>query len=241
MARPGPGLTAADPRAIQGLFDEVAPTYDLLNRILSLGTDQRLRRRTAQLIAPAEGGLVADICGGTGDLALEVARQHPEARVLLVDFAEDMLRLARPKLAASDAGAQVSIVSGDACRLPLPDASCDAVTAAFAFRNLRSVEEGLAEVARVLRPGGRLALLELFRPDGALARVKSLMIQWLVPSIAWVIARERVPAYQYLAGSIIRFRSADEMRNLVEAAGFRDVGVQRGLLGFLTVMGATKP
>ena len=229
-------MTGADPGLVRRLFDEVAPTYDLLNRILSVGVDQRLRRKVAKLAAPAPGGVVLDVCGGTGDLAAEVSRLQPECTVVLVDFAEEMLRLARRK----PTDGRVHSVAGDMCRLPLADGSCDAVTAGFAFRNLRSARAGLQEVARVLRPGGRLALLELFRPDGPLAPLRGVVLRAGVPGVAWCIASRRVPAYRYLAESILHFVSRDEMVALMREHGFRDVEMSRGLFGFLTVMGATR-
>ncbi|GAG35672.1 unnamed protein product, partial [marine sediment metagenome] len=204
---------------------------------LSLGTDQRLRRKVAKLAAPGPGGLVADICGGTGDLAAEVRRLHPQSTVVLVDFAEQMLRLAKQKLP----DARIHAVAGDACRLPLADGSCDAVTAGFGFRNLQSVRAGLLEAARVLRPGGRVVLLELFRPDGALAPLQSAVLRAGVPGVAWFVAPGRVPAYRYLARSILDFVTRDEMVALMRECGFRDLEMSRGLFGYLTVIGATRP
>lgn len=237
MAEPGFGLTPDDPRAIRALFDNVAPTYDLLNRILSFGRDRLWRVHTARLVHPAPGSVVLDICGGTGDMAVELSRICPDCRVVLLDFAREMLRFALPKL---DRGARVFPVSGDVCRLPLPDASCDGVTAGFGFRNLRNVGEGLAEVARVLRPGGRLAILELFRPDGPLATAKRLMLRALVPAAAWVVSPSRAPAYAYLAGSIIRFMTAPEMAEALQASGFGGIEIHRRMLGFLTIVEATR-
>ncbi|MGQ9731354.1 MAG: ubiquinone/menaquinone biosynthesis methyltransferase [Candidatus Zipacnadales bacterium] len=229
-------MTGPDPSQIRKLFNEVAPTYDLLNRLLSIGTDQRLRRQVARLAAPAPGALVLDICGGTGDLAVQVSQLQPECKVILLDFAEQMLRLAQRKLLTGE----IYIVASDACCLPLSDGSCDAVTAGFAFRNLRDVRAGLREVARVLRPGGRLALLELFRPTGPWAPFQAALLRLGLPTVAWLVAAKRRPAYRYLAHSILQFVSRTEMTTLMHEEGFRNIEVGGGLLGLLTIIGATR-
>jgi demethylmenaquinone methyltransferase/2-methoxy-6-polyprenyl-1,4-benzoquinol methylase len=232
-------VTGAEPPDVRRLFDDVAPTYDLLNRLLSVGQDRRWRRHTASLLAPAPGGLLVDLCGGTGDLALEVQRQYPGCRVLLVDFAEQMLRLVRPKVEARN-GRRPLVVAGDACRLPLADASCAGVTAAFGIRNLRSARAGLEEACRVLRPGGRLAMLEFLRPSSTLGRVEWALLRALIPAVAWCVAPKRAAAYRYLVGSIVRFIDLAEMNALLREIGFVDIEVHRRMLGIATIMGATR-
>ena len=183
--------------------------------------------------------MLVDVCGGTGDLALAVQRQHPGCRVLLTDFAQEMLRLARPKIGAS-AGRQPLIVSADACRLPLPDASCTGFTAAFGIRNLHSARAGLEEARRVLKPGGRLAILEFLRPTGAFGWAKSAGLRALVPLVVWCVASTHVGAYRYLVGSILSFLTVGEMRRLLEECGFTDIEVYPQLLGIATIVGATR-
>ena len=206
---------------------------------MSVGFDRLWRRRTAGLLALQPGDLAADLCGGTGDLALTVQRQYPHARVLLIDFAQEMLQRAPPKLEKT-AGRRPRAIAGDACRLPLADGSCAGVAAAFGFRNLRSARAGLEEARRVLKPGGRLAMLEFFRPTGLFSRAKSAGLLAFPPTIAWLVAPRRAPAYRYLARSILRFLSLDEMRALLDEIGFTDVTVHPQILGIATIMGATR-
>jgi len=205
--------------------------------VLSVGLDERWRDRTAALLRPKAGDLLVDVCGGTGDLALAVQRRYPECRGLLTDFAQEMLRLGVPKIEASRG---LLVVSADACRLPLPDASCAGFTAAWGIRNLHSARAGLEEAHRVLQPGGRLAILEFFRPTGAFGRARSAGLRALVPLVVWCVARRHAGAYRYLVRSIMRFLSVAEMRALLEECGFTDIEVHPQLLGIATIVGATR-
>ncbi len=217
----------------------MAPTYDRLNHLLSMGLDRLRRRETAALLSPEAGDLVVDVCGGTGDLALEVQRRHPECRVLLTDFAAEMLRISLPKLAAAE-GPRPLASAADACRLPLPDGCCAGLAAAFGFRNLRSARAGLLEAHRVLRPGGRLAILEFFRATHPLARVRAAFVRVFVPAVAWCVAREHAAAYGYLVRSISHFLTVAEMCALVEECGFTRPEVHSRLMGTVTILGATR-
>ncbi len=208
--------------------------------MLSLGSDQRWRRTAARLIRAQPGDTVLDVCGGTGDLALELARQYPAASVLLLDFAEEMLRLGQGKLELAEANGRVFALAGDACSLPLPDRSCAGVAAAFGFRNLRSVEAGLRETHRVLQPGGRLAILEFFRPTGPLGPLKRLGLNTVIPAVTYLIAPRRAAAYRYLANSISRFLSVGEMRALLEEVGFADAQAHGHPMGVATILGAIR-
>jgi demethylmenaquinone methyltransferase/2-methoxy-6-polyprenyl-1,4-benzoquinol methylase len=239
LADPRPEVTGAEPQVIQRLFDDVAPTYDLLNRVLSVGLDGRWRDRTAALLRPEPGDLLVDVCGGTGDLALAVQRQYPECRVLLTDFAQEMLRRALPKVRVASAASPM-VVSADACRLPLRDGSCSGYTVAWGIRNLRSARAGLEEARRVLKPSGRLAILEFLRPTGAFGWARSAGLRALVPPVVWCVARRHAGAYRYLVRSIMRFLSVAEMGALLEECGFTDIEVHPQLLGIATIVGATR-
>ena len=228
-------MSAKDPEAIRRLFNEVSPTYDLLNRVLSLGCDGHWRRAAAREVRAQPGDLLLDLCGGTGDLAAELVRRYPDCRVLLVDFAEEMLRLARGKDPVPFP------VAADALALPLPDQSCAGITVGFGIRNLKDTREGLVESWRVLKPGGRLAILEFMRPQGFLAPLKRFALWSLVPVAVRFVAAKQAPAYCYLSRSIIGYLSVDEMVALLREVGFTDIAVRHQPLGFAWVIGGTRP
>jgi ubiquinone/menaquinone biosynthesis methyltransferase len=235
-------MTARDPKVIQALFNEVSPTYDLLNRILSLGLDQRWRAAAAREAGEGQDGETrVDLCGGTGDLATALAVRFPRGRVVLVDFAEAMLRLAQRKRAGSGEGGRVHPVCADALTLPLPDQSCAAATAGFGVRNLADTRAGLAEAYRVLRPGGRVAILEFMRPQGPLAPLKRLLLRYGVPLIVLCVARRHAAAYRYLTESIVSYLSTDEMVAVLREVGFVDITVRHQPLGYASIIRGTRP
>jgi demethylmenaquinone methyltransferase/2-methoxy-6-polyprenyl-1,4-benzoquinol methylase len=201
------------PDAVRTMFDRIAPVYDAMNRAMTAGLDGGWRRRAAAA-AVRPGDRVLDAACGTGDLALADLRAGAR-EVVGVDFSPRMLERARRKSAA------VEWVQADLLALPFPEASFDAVTVGFGVRNLADLERGLAELRRVLRRGGRLAVLELTRPRGALAPFFSLWFDRMVPAAGRLLPGGG--AYSYLPASVRRFPEAEELARLLGQAGFEQV------------------
>jgi demethylmenaquinone methyltransferase/2-methoxy-6-polyprenyl-1,4-benzoquinol methylase len=197
------------PDAVRDMFDRIAPVYDLMNRAMSLGLDVRWRRMTARAVV-RPGDRVLDVCCGTGDLAL--ADRQAGGDVTGLDFSERMLARARRK---SDA---IEWIRGDATALPFPEEAFDAVTVGFGVRNLEDLEHGLRELARVLRPGGRLGCLEITRPRGMLRPFFRLWFDGLVPLAGRVLPGGS--AYTYLPASVRRFPGPEDLAGAMERAGF---------------------
>jgi demethylmenaquinone methyltransferase/2-methoxy-6-polyprenyl-1,4-benzoquinol methylase len=202
------------------MFDAIARRYDLLNRVLSFGVDQRWRRKTVDALdASAPGARVLDAATGTADLALLVARRHPEATVVGIDPSRGMLAVAERKAQRARAGERLELRVADAQALPFPDASFDASCMAFGIRNVPDRGRALRELARVTRPGRRIAILELSEPQrGLLAPLARFHVHRLVPWLGGLISGN---AYRYLERSIARFPPPDEFAETLRASGIR--------------------
>jgi demethylmenaquinone methyltransferase/2-methoxy-6-polyprenyl-1,4-benzoquinol methylase len=195
------------------MFDRISPVYDVMNHAMTAGLDRRWRRLAAETVV-RPGDAVLDACCGTGDLA--IAAERAGGRVTGLDFSEQMLVRARGK---SDS---VEWVLGDVTALPFDDASFDAVTVGFGIRNVPDLEAGLAELARVVRPGGRVACLEITRPEGMLKPFFRLWFDGLVPLAGKVLPGGR--AYSYLPASVRRFPGPSDLAAAFGRAGFDGVG-----------------
>jgi demethylmenaquinone methyltransferase/2-methoxy-6-polyprenyl-1,4-benzoquinol methylase len=198
---------------VRRMFDRIAPVYDLMNRVMTAGLDRRWRQVTIeQVVRP--GDRVLDACCGTGDLA--IAAQHGGAGVVVgLDFAERMLEVARRKEPA------IEWVRGDMLALPFDDGSFDAATVGFGVRNVDDLEAGLLELRRVLRPGGRLGILEITTPRGVLAPFYRLWFDRVIPLLGKVLPGG--DAYTYLPASVRRFPAPEELVALLRRCGFGGV------------------
>jgi len=226
----------ASPAGIRRMFDDIAPVYDRCNGLLSLGTAGRLRRRMARLARLPRGGRLLDLCTGTADGALAARALRADAQVIGIDFSAMMLDRARAKTA----GRGVHLVAGDCLALPVRSGSIDAVTVAWGLRNTASPGSALAEAARVLRPGGRLVVLEFSRPRSKIMR-KGLDIAFrLLARAAGLLAGSGGRAYAYLPRSIAAFPAAAELSTLLEERGFAVESVRADLLGYLCTHVAVK-
>lgn len=206
------------PHDVRCLFDRIAPVYDAMNRVMTAGLDRAWRRLAAEAVVQP-GARVLDACCGTGDLAVEAERQG--GVVTGLDFAPEMLDRARAK------SSTITWVEGDLLELPFADDAFDAATVGFGVRNVADLERALAELRRVLRPGGRLAILEITQPRGALRLFFSLWFDRVVPALGKLLPGGS--AYTYLPASVRRFPTAEELVALLDRAGFSDVRVR--LLG----------
>jgi len=202
---------------VERMFDRIAPVYDVMNRLMTAGLDRRWRRITVeQAVRP--GDRVLDACCGTGDLAA-AARRHGAGEVTGLDFSERMLERARRKDPA------VEWVRGDLLALPFDDASFEAATVGFGVRNVVDLEAGLRELRRVLRPGGRLAILEITTPRGRLAPFYRVWFDRVIPLLGRVLPGGA--AYTYLPASVRRFPGPEQLAELLESSGFGDVRFRR--------------
>jgi demethylmenaquinone methyltransferase/2-methoxy-6-polyprenyl-1,4-benzoquinol methylase len=216
-----PHAVADKARRVERMFAAIAKSYDLNNRVHSLGRDQAWRRAAVRLAQVTRGETVLDVACGTGDLSLAFAKTQA-ARVLGVDFTYNMLAVAQRK-AAPASSAPVRYYAGDAMRLPIADASVDVVSIAFGIRNVADPAAALGEFYRVLRPGGRLIILEFSLPSSApLRAMYNFYFHRIMPRTAALIARDRSGAYKYLPRSVNTFIDRPTMMRLMANARFTD-------------------
>lgn len=212
-----------EPERVRAMFSSIAPRYDLLNRVLSLGIDVRWRKRVLARAGKLAGLRILDVCCGTGDLALEFEKGG--ARAVGVDFTRPMLELARDKETS------VPFLEGDALALPAPTDRFDVSTVAFGLRNVADRHRGLREMARVVKPGGQVMVLEFSTPKSKLfASIYRFYFHRVLPKIGgWV--SKNPGAYRYLPDSVDHWPNADELKRDFEAEGLVDCGYERLTFG----------
>jgi demethylmenaquinone methyltransferase/2-methoxy-6-polyprenyl-1,4-benzoquinol methylase len=222
------------PTRIAEMFDAIAGRYDLLNHLLSAGIDRRWRKRAIQALSLTGRERVLDLCAGTADLAISaIHAQPPAARVVGVDFADAMLRVAQEKIKQGRLSDRITLVRGDATRVPLADGAVDAVTIGFGIRNVENTAAACGEMHRVLAPGGRIAILEFSIP--ATPGVRTLYLWYfnhVLPRLGRLISRH-ASAYGYLPASVGAFASPDEFVTILRQRGFVDVAAVRLTFGIV--------
>jgi demethylmenaquinone methyltransferase/2-methoxy-6-polyprenyl-1,4-benzoquinol methylase len=230
------------PARIAGMFDAIAPRYDLLNRVLSAGLDRRWRAKAVQALALQGGETVLDLCTGTADLAVASATAQPgAARVVGIDFSAEMLRFGRAKLEGRGLAGRIRLVQADAMRIPLAAASVDAATVAFGIRNIERPADAFADIFRVLRPGGRFAFLEFGVPRAPVVRQAYLAyFRHVLPRIGSLVSGHS-SAYTYLPASVGTFPAPGQVVASLAVTGFSQVRADPLTLGIVYLYSARKP
>lgn len=225
---------------IQTMFSNIAPTYDKANRALSLNKDVQWRKESVKQLLKGgfEPKMVLDLCAGTGDFALAVKEQVPGAKVVMADFSNPMLKLAQGKVGGKQG---FELLAADALKLPFHDMAFDAVVCGFGVRNLDFLEQGLKEIARMLKPGGRAAILEFFKPTGFFNRLAhTFYVGTIVPMRGGAISGNK-EAYDYLQKSAKNFASLEEFKQLMEKCGFKDLSAESKTMGVaVSIVGVRK-
>jgi demethylmenaquinone methyltransferase / 2-methoxy-6-polyprenyl-1,4-benzoquinol methylase len=228
---------------IRAMFGNIAPRYDLLNHLLSLNIDRWWRARTTRLVPPAlDGSPILDVCTGTGDLALAYDRAAKGTLPIVgADFCLPMLERARRKAAARKVGDRVRFLEADAQRLPFADDTFQLVTVAFGLRNVTDTDKGIAEMVRVARPGGRVAILEFSKPRsfvfGGLYR---FYFRSVLPRVGQMVSKSSDQAYDYLPRSVLEFPDGEALVKKLESHGLTDVTFHPMTFGIATLYAGKK-
>lgn len=224
---------------VERMFDHIAPAYDRLNHLMSLGIDRSWRRTALKWLRLHRPALVLDVATGTGDFAIQACRMLPSASLTGVDLSEGMMQVGRRKVEQAGLAARIDFQREDCEALTFSDASFDAVTVAFGIRNFEHLDRGLREMCRVLRPGGHLVILELSTPDRPPMKQLYRIYSRLIPLMGRLVSHDR-SAYTYLPQSIRAFPQGEVMSESIRRAGFSDVRFRRLTFGVCTLYMATK-
>lgn len=220
---------------IQQMFGAIAPRYDFLNRLLSFGIDRRWRKKAVRLLKYHEGSRILDVATGTGDVALEIARSTPvSVKITGADFCREMVELAEGKVSASPYAARIDFKVAPCEDLPFANDTFDSITIAFGIRNVVDRKLGLAEMWRVLRPGGRMIILEFSTPRSLLFRqIYYFYFRRLLPVVGGLFSRYN--AYKYLPDSVLEFPSHEQFSRMISEAGFHNIHIKELTFGIATI------
>lgn len=227
-------------KQVEQMFDHIAPSYDLLNRLLSFGIDRSWRKAAIKSLLPYAPQHLLDVATGTGDFALLAAQMlHPQ-QLVGVDLSEGMLQVAREKVAQSSLHPIIHLQKEDCLQLSFADNSFDAVTVAYGVRNFEQLEKGLSEMLRVLRPGGRLVIIELTTPQRfPMKQLFAFYAKILMPTLGKLIAKD-ARAYTYLPQTMAAFPQGEMMQKILQKVGYHEVAFRRFTFGLSTLYTACK-
>ena len=230
---------------IRRMFGNIAPWYDFLNHLLSLNVDKRWREKTAKLVppSPSEAGPILDLCTGTGDLALTYDRAAGGlVSIIGADFCHEMLVRATEKALAAGAAGRVRFIEADAQALPFAADTFQLVTVAFGLRNITDPDRGIAEMVRVVRPGGRIAILEFSKPrHWLIGRLYRWYFRYALPLVGQLLSRSKECAYRYLPESVLMFPDYEALAAKLSAHGLVDVKYVPLTFGIATLYVGSKP
>ena len=234
------GSTESKGKQVEHMFDHIAHSYDLLNHFLSFGIDKHWRRAAIQSLIPYKPKRILDVATGTGDFAVMAARTLQPTYLLGIDLSEEMLRIGRKKAISNQLNTIIDFKKDDCMNLSLPDNSFDAVTVAYGVRNFEDLDRGLCEMHRVMRAGGRLAIIELCSPvHSPMKQLFWLYSHLFMPVLGRIISRD-TQAYAYLPATMEAFPQGEIMKNILENAGYKEVRFKRFTFGLSTLYTATK-
>ena len=228
-------------RQVQDMFSNIAPHYDLLNSVLSLGLDSYWRKKAVGRLAPQPEKKYLDLATGTADVALEIAGRAPNAQIVGVDFSDTMLEWAARKIKKRDQATSIELKSASAESLPFDDVSFSGIITAFGVRNFSNIEQSLGEMWRVLEPAGKTVILEFSLPRNALLSAGyRIYFDHVLPRIGRMVSGHP-SAYQYLPDSVGNFPDRDDFAKLLQQAGFENVTLSDLTCGVVTIYTGVKP
>ncbi len=224
---------------VEHMFDSISPKYDLLNRVLSMGVDQSWRRATIAAVAAEPVTHMLDVATGTADMAIMAARHNAAKRITGVDISAGMLDFGRKKVADAGLAERITLQQADSEALPFADGTFDATTVAFGARNFEHLAKGLAEMQRVLRPGGRIFVLEFSQARGLLRPLFRFYFHRVMPAIGKLVSKDSA-AYTYLPKSVDAFPDGEAFMNVMREAGFKNAVAKRFTGGIATLYSGRK-
>jgi demethylmenaquinone methyltransferase/2-methoxy-6-polyprenyl-1,4-benzoquinol methylase len=221
------------------MFDDIAPKYDFLNRFLSAGIDVGWRKKALKQLLPHRPKKILDVATGTADVAILAARILQPEKIVGIDISEGMLELGRKKLLKEGLDGLIELQTGDSEAIKFPDASFDAVTVAFGVRNFEHLERGLSEIRRVLKPGGKLIILEFSKPSiPGIQQLYNLYMGIVAPGMGQMFSKNR-DAYKYLSNSVEKFPEGKAFTDILQLSGYKDVTCKKLSFGICSIYGGT--
>jgi demethylmenaquinone methyltransferase/2-methoxy-6-polyprenyl-1,4-benzoquinol methylase len=227
-------------KQVEQMFDTISGNYDGLNRVISLGTDVKWRKKVVKLVSEINPDSILDIATGTGDLAIKFAETTNASKIVGLDLSEGMLSVAKKKALESQELKKIDFIQGDSEDLPFQDNCFDVISVSFGIRNFENLEKGLSEILRVLKPSGLFIILETSVPTKApFKQGYHFYSQWILPLIGKLFSKDKV-AYRYLSESASVFPYGEELNNILSNIGFIEVGNKPQTFGVATIYTATK-
>lgn len=225
---------------VEKMFDNIAPTYDNLNHVLSLGIDKKWRQKAIKMLKPYSPEYMMDVATGTGDFAIQACKMLQPKELIGTDISEGMMNVGREKVRLAGLDKQISFKKEDCTSLSFAEDRFDAITVAFGIRNFENLDKGLMEMHRVLKPGGHLVIFELSAPEGfPMKQTYAIYSKLVIPTIGKIMSKDN-SAYTYLPESIKAFPQGEVMKEILYKAGFSKVEFKRLTMGICTLYFATK-